>query len=67
MINAVNGTTVAGYSNGTSCSDSSCLWRPLGIDIDENENLYIADTGYHRVQYWANGATIGKTIAEVTS
>lgn len=57
------GTTVAGQENGTANTDSSSFNYPAGIVIDSNENIYVADGGNARVQFWPAGATSGITIA----
>ena len=35
----------------------------MGIDINENGDIFIADTHNHRIQKWAKGATSGITVA----
>jgi hypothetical protein len=44
----------------------SDLNGPTYMYIDSNNNLYIADSGNQRVQFWSYGASYGKTIAETT-
>lgn len=46
---AENATTVAGSANGTQGSSLNMLNLPTGITIDDDNTLYIADTGNHRV------------------
>lgn len=44
-----NGLTVAGSSNGTPGSSLSHLTEPIGIAVSNDDVLYIADAGNHRV------------------
>ena len=39
------------------------LDEPGKIDIDTQGNLYIADTGNHRIQKWEHGGLSGTTVA----
>jgi len=57
------GRTVAGQSNGTQGSTARYLYHPDGICLDSNENIYISDTGNHRIQFWMKGATNGTRVA----
>ncbi|CAF1192488.1 unnamed protein product [Adineta steineri] len=66
LINASNGTTVAGLSNGTAGASSVALNSPASVVLDSNDNMYFTDTNNHRVVYWANGASSGTTIAGIT-
>lgn len=66
IIGSSNGTTVAGQANGEAGSTARHLRRPGGIAIDNQENFYIADINNHRVQYWPNGASEGRTLAGIT-
>ncbi|CAF1347085.1 unnamed protein product [Rotaria sordida] len=51
------GVTVAGNMNGTSGHDLGSLNVPVGIFVDNNYTLYIADRDNHRVvKYYANTA-----------
>jgi hypothetical protein len=62
-VDDIQGTTVAGQANGTSGAGSNALFRPIGVIIDENDNIYAADAVNNRVQFWANEASTGTTIA----
>jgi hypothetical protein len=44
----------------------SDLNGPTYMYMDSNNNLYIADSGNQRVQFWSYGASYGTTIAGVT-
>ncbi|MEJ0079926.1 MAG: NHL repeat-containing protein [Puia sp.] len=37
--------------------------HPVGIFVDHNSNLYVADLDNHRVQKFALGSTVGVTVA----
>jgi sugar lactone lactonase YvrE len=63
LAGASTGTTVSGQTNGTSGTSSSSLLYPAGVLVDSNSNIYVADSGNSRIQYWSAGATSGTTIA----
>jgi hypothetical protein len=46
---AQNATTVAGASNGISGSNLNLLYHPYGIDIVDDNTLYISDAANDRV------------------
>ncbi|CAF1264590.1 unnamed protein product [Adineta ricciae] len=54
-------TTVAG--NGTSGSQANKLSNPVGIFVDTNLDLYVADYGNDRVQLYRFGDLTGITVA----
>lgn len=54
-------TTVAGIAGSVS-SALTHLDSPLGMDLDNNLNLYIADTKNERVVRWAPNATSGTVV-----
>jgi hypothetical protein len=59
---ATEGVTVAG--TGTSGSNANQLNYPyIGVPVDANGNIYVADLGNDRIQKWAPGATEGVTVA----
>ena len=60
---SLNGTTVAGQANSTTCSSYQCLKYPTSIVLDDNENLFISDAENHRVVLWKKSATIGELVA----
>jgi len=62
-VDDTQATTVAGQASGATGAGSNVLLRPTGIVIDEDGNIYVSDSGNNRVQFWANGASIGTTIA----
>jgi len=63
LASASTGTTVAGFSNGTSATSSSGFENPSDVVVDSNGNIYVADLYNSRVQFWSNGASYGITIA----
>ena len=65
-VNASVGTTVAGQANGTSGSSSSYLTTASDVILDSSGNVYVADMGNSRIQFWSNGSTSGTTIAGTT-
>ncbi|CAF1107187.1 unnamed protein product [Rotaria sordida] len=55
--------TAAGQANGTSGKAPNMLSGPADIFADENENIFIADWGNQRIQFWQKDANSGKTVA----
>ncbi|CAF0889340.1 unnamed protein product [Didymodactylos carnosus] len=49
-------------SNGTSGTLLSQLWQPGDLEIDQHQNLYIADTFNTRIVKWSQGATQGELV-----
>lgn len=45
-----NGTTIAGSATGTIGSTSNLLNGPIGVTVDCNFNVYVADYSNYRVQ-----------------
>ncbi|CAF1447800.1 unnamed protein product [Rotaria sp. Silwood1] len=56
-----NGITVAG-GNGSG-SETNQLSLPWGLYVHEDQTIYIADYGNHRIVEWKSGATNGKVVA----
>lgn len=59
--NSLNATVVAGTAQVSSASLSN-LDSPLGVAVDDNLNVYVADTDNRRVVRWAPNATSGTLI-----
>ncbi|CAF2600219.1 unnamed protein product [Rotaria sp. Silwood2] len=58
-----NQTGVVAAGTGSGGSGSTELKNPVGLVIDGNNTLYIADHHNDRAQEWLAGATSGSTIA----
>ncbi|CAF5173552.1 unnamed protein product, partial [Rotaria sp. Silwood1] len=58
---AQNGITVAG-GNGEG-SEPNQLYYPRGLYVDDDQTIYVADWGNHRIVEWKSGATNGKVVA----
>lgn len=63
LFSSLNGSTVAGQSNGVAGTSSGSLYYPAGIALDSSGNLYIVDNWNHRVQLWVNGSSSGNRTA----
>ena len=60
---ALSGSSVSSYVGTGSCgSSSNKLCSPIGIFVDNSDNLYVADSGNNRIQKFASGVTSGTTI-----
>ncbi|CAF4346332.1 unnamed protein product, partial [Rotaria magnacalcarata] len=55
------GITVAG-GNGSGNALNQ-LKGPYGLCVDDDQNIYIADTSNHRIVQWKAGAASGQVIA----
>jgi sugar lactone lactonase YvrE len=53
--------TIAG-GNGTG-SQLNQLYSPKGIYVDDDQTIYIADTGNHRIMEWKRNAKNGQVVA----
>ena len=60
---SMNGTTVAGFGNGTSGGLPYGLSSPTHVIVDDEENLYISNRGNHRILYWPRNALSGVVVA----
>ncbi|CAF3260341.1 unnamed protein product [Rotaria sp. Silwood2] len=56
-----NGVTVAG-GNGKN-NGMNQLYYPWGLCVDDDQTLYIADCGNHRVVEWNSGTISGRVVA----
>ena len=57
------GVTVISQANGVGGSSLSDLIQPAFLLFDSNNNLYVADSGNHRVLQFPNATTPGTLIA----
>lgn len=62
---SVNGTVVAGA--GSPANSLNTFGSPLGIDVDDDLNIYVADQSNERVMKWAPNATSGTILIDVSS
>jgi hypothetical protein len=56
-----NGLTMAGgngYGNG-----NNQLSLPMGLYVDDDLTVYVADQSNHRIVQWKSGATSGQVVA----
>ncbi|CAF1338855.1 unnamed protein product [Rotaria sp. Silwood1] len=56
-----NGITVAGANEGGNGINQ--LWYPWGLYVDDDQTIYVADWGNHRIVKWKPGAPNGKMVA----
>ena len=61
--NKYNTTPITVAGTGVDGSSSSQLKLPWGIFVDTNFDLYVADTGNHRIQRFRPGQLNGTTVA----
>jgi len=61
-----NGTIVAGSFTDVIGNDPTCLNSPVGMNLDPMGNIYVADAGNHRIQFFLSGHSVGRTIAGIT-
>jgi len=56
-----NGVIVAGgYGAGSGINQLSGPW---GLYVDDDQTVYVADRGNHRIVEWKSGATSGRVVA----
>lgn len=65
VLGASNWTLVAG-NPGRAGSSSNLLDSPAGFSIDSMGNLYVADSGNHRIQFFLPDQSHGTTISGIT-
>ncbi len=63
IIGESNATTVAGQSDGSAGSSLTYLNSPTCVQVDVNDNVYVADLYNHRIVVWSNGASSGTIVA----
>ncbi|CAF5030639.1 unnamed protein product [Rotaria sp. Silwood1] len=67
VLGASNWTLVAGSNNGIQGTTSTLLSFPNDVILDSMGNIYVADGGNSRVQFFLAGQSNGTTIAGVTA
>lgn len=63
LVGTSTGTTAAGFANGTAVTTSSGFTYCFDVVVDSDDNLYLADLGNSRIQFWPNGGSYGTTVA----
>ena len=58
IISTAAGNGTAGFAGDAASATSAQLNSPLGVAIDSSGNLYIADTGNHRIRKVTSGGII---------
>lgn len=66
VLGASNWTLIAGNPAGSAGSSSTSLNIPSGLTLDPMGNIYVADAGNHRIQFFYAGQPNGTTVAGVT-
>jgi hypothetical protein len=62
-LNSISNITTIIAGTGCIGSTSNMLYCPLGIFVDINFDLYVADSGNNRIQLFRSGQLNGITIA----
>jgi NHL repeat len=62
-VRRIAGSSASGFSGDGGLASSALLNSPSGIAIDAANNIYIADSGNHRIRKIAAGSGIITTIA----
>lgn len=55
-------STVAG-SMSTIGTTGTLLYNPYGVSFDAYQNMYVADSSNHRIQFFPRGSSMGITVA----
>ncbi|CAF5015574.1 unnamed protein product, partial [Rotaria sp. Silwood1] len=56
-----NGLTVAGGNRDGNAINQ--LYNPLGLYVDDDQTIYVADLSNHRIMEWKRDATSGQVVA----
>lgn len=60
---STNGSTVAGFGNGTYGTIANGLREPSKIILDRNENIYVCDTSNHQVKLFMKNNLTGTSLS----
>ncbi len=63
VITTVVGTGASGYSGDGEAATSTTLWSPLGVALDANGNLFVADTENQRLRRIDAATGLTTTVA----
>ena len=66
LLSSGSTTTSVVAGTGSSGNTATTFNSQKGIYIDDNSNLYVADSSNHRIQFFFDGQTNGSTIAGFT-
>src|ERR1700722_14804912 len=66
VLGATSWTLVAGSSSGTPGFTSTLLINPYDVTLDSLGNVYVADTGNERIQFFLANQSNGTTVAGIT-
>jgi len=64
-LSANEWTLVVGHMDGSSGNTSTTLNYPSDVMLDPMGNIYVSDRYSHRIQWFMNGESNGRTIAGV--
>jgi sugar lactone lactonase YvrE len=67
LLNNSTNTSTLVAGTGTKGFASNMLDNPIGIFVDINFDLYVSDSGNHRIQLFVSGQLIGTTVADSRS
>ena len=64
-VSALAGNGIAGFTDGNSASAQ--FHSPLGVAVDSSGNVYVADSGNHRIRTITSGGTVSTLAGNGTS
>jgi hypothetical protein len=67
VLGASNWELIAGNITGSPGSSSATFNLCTGVTLDPMGNVYVADAGNHRIQFFFAGQTEGTTIAGIST
>ncbi len=60
IISTIAGSGDAGFTGDGGPATKASLYHPKGLAVDDQGNVYVADTGIHRIRKLTPGATLGE-------